>query len=27
VSAIVTVWLFANGQWMVTDTKDVTEPC
>lgn len=27
VSAVVTVWLFANGQWMVTDTKDGTESC
>jgi hypothetical protein len=27
VSAIVTVWLFANGQWMVTDTKDGTDSC
>jgi hypothetical protein len=27
VSAITTVWLFVNGQWMVTDTKDGTNPC
>jgi hypothetical protein len=27
VAAIVTVWLFSNGQWMVTDTKDGTDPC
>jgi hypothetical protein len=27
VSAVATVWLFVNGQWMVTDTKDGTAPC
>ncbi|HEY6795931.1 MAG TPA: hypothetical protein VI248_14740 [Kineosporiaceae bacterium] len=27
VSAIVTVWLFVNGQWMVSDTRDGTDPC
>lgn len=27
IPAITTVWLFVNGQWMVTDTKDGTEPC
>lgn len=27
VSAIATVWLFVNGQWMVIDTKDGTDPC
>lgn len=27
VSAITTVWLFVNGQWMVTDTKDGTSSC
>jgi hypothetical protein len=27
VSAVATVWLFANWQWMVTDTKNGTDPC
>jgi hypothetical protein len=27
VPVIVTVWLFVNGQWMVTDAKDGTGPC
>jgi hypothetical protein len=27
VSAIVTVWLFVNGQWMVSDTRDGTDSC
>jgi hypothetical protein len=27
VSAIVTVWLFKTGQWLVTDTKDGSDPC